>query len=58
MFPLNLLGLAFTGLVLLGINMLRVRAPMIDVDTLNAKRFQQRFELQKNLVLSTPKHVR
>ena len=58
MFPLNLLRVAFTRLVLIYLYMARVSAPRVRIIFCDSKGLQQRFELQKDFVLATPKHVR
>ena len=58
MFPLDLLRVALARLVLLSLDMSRVRAPIVRVIFRDPKRLQQRCELQKHFVLATSKHVR
>ena len=55
MLALDLLGVPFARAVHLRVQMPRVRTPMIRIKVGETKGFQQRFESQKNLVLTTPK---
>ena len=56
-FSLDLLRVTLARLVLLCLDMSRVSAPIVCIITGDAKRLQQGLELQKHLVLATPKHV-
>ena len=58
MFALDLLRVPLARLVLVGIEMPGVRAPIIGVIARDAKRLEQRFELQKHLILPPPKDIR
>ena len=55
MFALNLLRVPFPWLMLISVQMTRVGTPVIRVVAGEPKRLQQRFELQKDLILATPK---
>jgi hypothetical protein len=57
MFPLALLRVAFARLVLICLDMSRVRAPRVRIICRNPKGLSQGFELQKHFVLATSKHV-
>ena len=57
MLALDLLRVTFARLGLIRVDMARVRAPIIRIETRNVKRLQQGFELQKHLVLATPKNI-
>src|SRR6266581_7570474 len=57
MFPLDLLGVPFPRAVHVRVQMPRVRPPMIRIKARQTKGFQQRFEPQKHLVLTTPKNI-
>ena len=46
-FPFNLLGVAFVRLVLIRIEMMRVGTVIVRVITLDPKRLQQAFQLQR-----------
>jgi len=56
-FTFDFWGVAFTWLVLSLINMLRVCTPSIGIKTRDAKGLKQRFQLQKYLILTTPKDI-
>src|SRR5262245_39309969 len=56
-FPFNCLRMALARLVLSRIYMSRVRTPVIGIEARDAKWLQQRFELQKHLILATPKDI-
>jgi hypothetical protein len=58
MLALDLLGIPFTRAVHLRGQMPSVRTSMIGIKAGETKGFQQRFEPQENLVLTTPKHIR
>ena len=58
MLTLDLLGVPFPGAVHVGVQMPGVRTPMISIKTRQTKGFEQRFKPQKNLILTTPKHIR
>ena len=58
MLPLDLLGVPFPRAVHVRVQMPGVRTPMIGIKARQTKGFQQRFEPQKNLVLTTPKNIR
>ena len=51
MFALDLLRVALARIVLVGIEMPGVRAPIIGVIAGDPKRLEERFELQKHLIL-------
>jgi hypothetical protein len=57
-FALDFLRLLFAHLVLLGVDMSLVGAPPIGVETAAPKRLQQRFQLQKDVILPSPKDIR
>ena len=57
MLALDLLGVPFTRAVRLRVQMPGVRTPMIRIKVGETKGFQQRFEPQKHLVLTTPKDL-
>ncbi len=57
-FALNFLGSVLTYSMLRGIEMPVVSPPAIGVIPRDATGLQQRFELQENLVLAPPKHLR
>src|SRR6266704_585084 len=58
MFALDFLRVVFTYSMLLWIEVTRIRSPPIGVIARDAKRFEQLFQLQKDIVLSAPKDVR
>jgi hypothetical protein len=58
MFALDLLRVPLAWLVLVGIEMQGVRAPIIGVIARDAKRLEQRFELQKHLILPPATDIR
>ena len=58
MFALDLLHVPLARLMLGGIEMPSVRAPIIGVIARDAKRLEQPFELQKYVVLTPAKHIR
>jgi hypothetical protein len=58
MLALDLLRMALTRLVLIGIDMTGIRTPIVRVIAHDAKRLQQRFELQKDVILATSKDIR
>ena len=58
MLALDLLRVPFARAVHLGVQMSCVRAPMIRREAGEAEGLQQRFELQKDLVLAAPKDIR
>src|SRR5262249_48633172 len=58
MFALNLLRVPLARLVLVGIEMPCVRAPIIGVIAPDTKRLEQPFELQKHVVLTPAKNIR
>ncbi len=56
--PLDFLRVALARLVLIGIEMARVCAPIVRIILRNAKRFQQGFELQQHRIFAAPKDLR
>ena len=58
MLALNLLCVSFAHLVLIGIDMTHVLAPIVRIIARDAKGLRQRFELQEDLLLTTTKHIR
>jgi hypothetical protein len=56
-FALDLLGVTLARLVRFRGDMTRVCAPIVRVVPRDAKRLEQRFELQKRLILATTKEV-
>ena len=57
-FTLDFLRIGLAHFVLLGVDMALVGAPPIGVEAVDPKRLEQRFELQKDGILSPPKDVR
>src|SRR6266571_2326121 len=57
MFALDLLGVPFARTVHVSVQMPGVRPPMIGVKAGEPEGLQQRFELQKDLILATPKDI-
>src|SRR4030095_11165066 len=57
-FTLDLLRVALARLVFIRIEMTRVRAPIVRIIPRDAKRFQQRLELEKYLIFAAPQDVR
>jgi len=57
-FALDFLGVLLAYLVLLGIEMPLVGPPAVGVKTGDAKRGQERFELEQDVVLTPPEHLR
>jgi hypothetical protein len=55
MFALDLLRVPLARIGLVGIEMPHVRAPIIGVIARDAKRLEQRFELQNHLIVPPPK---
>jgi hypothetical protein len=58
MLPLDLLGVVLAWIVLCGIELTRVRTPMIGVIAGDPKGLQQLRQLHKHLILTVAKHVR
>lgn len=57
MFTLDLLGVAFARLVLIRIEVARVGTPIVRIIFRDAKGFQESFQLQKCLILTTAKDI-
>ena len=57
MFPLDFLGMPLAWTMHLRSEMPRVRPPMIRIKVPEAKGLQQRFQLQKDLILATPEDI-
>ena len=57
MFPLDLLCVALARLVLVCIYVSRVSAPIVRIILGDPTGLKQRFELQKHVIVTTPKHV-
>jgi hypothetical protein len=57
MFPFNFLRIVLARLVLIRIDMSHVRTPVIGLEARDSKWLQQCFELQKHLILATPKDI-
>src|SRR2546428_13911423 len=57
MLALDLLRVPFAWAMHVGFQMPGVRPPMVGVKTRETKGLQQRFELQKDLILATPKDI-
>jgi hypothetical protein len=57
MFPFNFLRIVLARLVLIRIDMSHVRTPVIGIEARDSKWLQQCFELQKHLILATPKDI-
>src|SRR5712692_3231737 len=58
MLALDLLGIPFARAVHVSVQMPGVRPPMIGIKAREPEGLQQRFELQKDFILATPKDVR
>jgi hypothetical protein len=58
MFALDLLRVPLARVMLVGIEMPGIRTPIIGVIAFDAKRLEQRFELQKHLILPPTKDLR
>ena len=58
MFPFDFLRIVLARLVLIRIDMSRVRTPVIGIEARDSKWLQQHFELQKHLILAPPKDIR
>lgn len=58
MFTLGFLCIGLAHCVLRGVGMALVGAPPSGVETVDAKRLEHRFELQKDGILAPPKDVR
>ncbi|ETX03669.1 MAG: hypothetical protein ETSY1_46545 (plasmid) [Candidatus Entotheonella factor] len=56
-FALNLLNISLSWLMLISIQMTCRSTPIVGVIASDSKRLQQRFELQKNLILTTTKNI-
>jgi hypothetical protein len=56
-FTFDVLGVTLTWLVLTLIHMSPVGTPVIGIKTCDAKGLKQRFQLQKYLILTTPKDI-
>ena len=57
MLALDLLRIPFAWAMHLGFQMPGVRPPMVGVKACETKGLQQRFELQKDRILATPKDI-
>ena len=57
MLPLDFLHVPLARIMLVGVEMTRVRAPIISVIAHDAKGLEQRFELQKHLILPPTKDI-
>ena len=57
-FALDFLCVLLAYLMLLGIEMPLVSPPAVGIKTGDAKRGQERFELEKDVVLTPPEHIR